>query len=95
MKNCKNCKKEKTCNSDMKHLYDGCYTMFIPKETKIKYYRKLRNLTQKELSEKSGIYISQVRKMDTGEIKARNITGGSLMKLAKALKVTIEELLEE
>ena len=36
--------------------------------------RKLSNLTQKGLSEVSGVYIRQIQKNEAGEIKLSNIT---------------------
>ena len=31
MYNCRDCAKETTCNSDMRNMYEGCNSSFVPK----------------------------------------------------------------
>lgn len=56
---------------------------------KIKHLRLERNLTQKALANKCGMYESQIRKYETGKANPKIET---LQKIAKALNVSINEL---
>ena len=38
---------------------------------KIKTYRKLKNMTQEDLSKKSDLYVSTIKKYETGERKPK------------------------
>ena len=49
-----------------------------------KNIRKLRGLTQKQLSKKAGISLSYISKIEAGYIKPYNITLGMIFKLNKA-----------
>lgn len=53
-------------------------------------YRKERELTQEELSSKTGISRSSIAMIETAK---RDITISKLSKIAKALGVTLSELL--
>ena len=58
--------------------------------------KKLRidmNLTQEELSERSGVGRVTISRLETGELK--ETTAGTLSKLARALNVSIDKLVEE
>ena len=57
--------------------------------------RTAKGMTQSKLAELSGINARQIRKIETGEIKTRNITIGTITSLANALGVGIEELIKE
>lgn len=57
--------------------------------------RTEKGMTQSKLAELSGINARQIRKIETGEIKTRNITVGTITALARALGVGIEELIKE
>ena len=54
-----------------------------------------KGMTQAKLAELSGINARQIRKIETGEIKTRNITIGTITALARALGVDIEDLIGE
>ena len=54
-----------------------------------------KGITQAKLAELSGINARQIRKIETGEIKTRNITIGTITALANALGVGIEELIKD
>lgn len=56
--------------------------------------RRAADLTQAALAEKSGVNIRQIRKIELGEIKIGNITLQNAARLAGALGVSIEALLE-
>lgn len=61
----------------------------------LKDMRQAAGMTQAALAEKSGVNIRQIRKIELGEIKIRNITLQNAARLAGALGVSIETLLEE
>ena len=58
-----------------------------------KEMRKAAGLTQPQLAEKTGIFIRQIQKMESGETSMANITLGNAVKLAAALGVRPEDLL--
>lgn len=58
---------------------------------KIKEYRKLRNMTAQDLSEKSGINLSTIKKYETD---GRNPKIEQLQKIADALEVSVFEFLD-
>lgn len=58
---------------------------------KIRYYRIARELTQVDLAEKSGINVSTIKKYETGVIVPKT---DNLLKIAKALDVSIYQFLE-
>ena len=55
----------------------------------IKVFRKKRDLTQKELAEKSGLHRVTIAKIESGE---ESLTLNKLVKIAKGLEVEIEML---
>lgn len=57
--------------------------------------RTAKGMTQSKLAELSGINARQIRKIETGEIKTKNITIGTITALARALGVEIEDLIGE
>ena len=57
---------------------------------KIKNFRKAKNLSQRELSERSGINLSIIKKYETGY---RNPKPEQLVKIANALEISSVELL--
>ncbi|MGW4060485.1 helix-turn-helix domain-containing protein [Amycolatopsis sp. NPDC004747] len=61
--------------------------------TRVKYYRRKRKLSQRELDERADPSIDVVRKPEQGTRLTAGIT--SLQKLACALDVTIAELLHK
>lgn len=58
---------------------------------RIKEYRKLRNMTAQDLSEKSGINLSTIKKYETD---GRNPKIEQLQKIADALEVSVFEFLD-
>jgi transcriptional regulator with XRE-family HTH domain len=54
-----------------------------------------KNMTKYRLSKASGVPFTTVSEITTGKTKIKNCTGETLYRLAKALEVTIEELLAE
>ena len=57
--------------------------------------RKQAGLSQKELAEKSGVYVRQIRRVELGTSQIENVTLANAKRLADALGVSIEELLEK
>lgn len=62
--------------------------------SKLKEARERAGLTQKELSERSGVNIRTVQNYEQGYKDINKAQGLSLYKLAKALDVTMEDLIE-
>ena len=62
--------------------------------SKLKENRERAGLTQKELSERSGVNIRTIQDYEQGRKLINKAQGLSLYRLANALNVTIEELLE-
>ena len=58
---------------------------------KIKNYRKIQNMSQEELAEKSGINVSTIKKY---EAEYRNPKPDQLIKIAEALNVSIYEFMD-
>ena len=59
----------------------------------IRAARQAAGLTQKQLSEASGINIRQIQKVESGEIDAGNLTARNLLALADALGVDPHNLI--
>ncbi len=60
---------------------------------KLAYYRELKGLKQKELAELADVRTSYVGNIECGVRDLEGVSGGILLRLARALDVTIEELL--
>ena len=54
-----------------------------------------KNITKYKLSKTSGVAFTTVSEITTGKAKIKNCTGDTLYRLAKALDVTIEDLLAD
>ena len=54
-----------------------------------------KNITKYKLSKISGVPFTTISEMTTGKTKIKNCTGETLYKLAKALDVTVEDLLAD
>lgn len=54
--------------------------------------REKRGLTLKTLSEKSGLQIRAIQKIERGEVNIENITAKNLLALSEALKVAPQSL---
>lgn len=61
---------------------------------KLKILRESLKITQKKLSEISGVNLRQIQKIESGEIKIENISAKNFMALAEALGVNPEELIK-
>ena len=79
--------------ADAKKLGDDEIYKGYPTTTWLLYYRLKSGMTQAELSKKSGIYIRQIQKVESGEIEAGNMAAKTLFALADALGADARELL--
>ena len=59
----------------------------------IRERRRAAQLTQVQLAEAAGLNIRQIQKIEAGEIQIGNITLTNAARLARALGVKIEDLL--
>ena len=59
----------------------------------LKEIRKTRNMTQKVLSEKSGVHHVKIAQYETGKLKVENMALKNAVKLAKALDCAPEDLI--
>lgn len=57
--------------------------------------RKEAKLTQKALSDQTGINIRQIQKMESGEIDLKNITVRTAVALADAFGISMDDLVKE
>ena len=79
--------------ADAKKLGDDEIYKGYPTTTWLLYYRLKSGMTQAELSKKSGIYIRQIQKVESGEIETGNMAAKTLFALADALGADARELL--
>lgn len=63
------------------------------KDCPLKVARKAAGMTQKQLSDVSGVHPRQIQKIESGDGKMSNVTLGNAIKLADALGVDVRELL--
>lgn len=55
--------------------------------TNLEWYRRAAGVSQKELSESSGVNIRQIQRIELGESDAANLTAKNLIALANALNI--------
>lgn len=63
------------------------------KISSILYNRSVMGMTQKELSEKSGVNIRQIQKYESGEYDVGNMTLKNAILLSEALECDVRDLL--
>lgn len=61
--------------------------------TKLEWSRRMAELTQAELAQKSGVNIRQIQRVELGEAEAGNLTAKNLLAIADALGVDMRALL--
>nr|DAL93484.1 MAG TPA: helix-turn-helix domain protein [Caudoviricetes sp.]DAZ58475.1 MAG TPA: helix-turn-helix domain protein [Caudoviricetes sp.] len=61
--------------------------------TNLEWYRRAAGLSQKELSEASGVNIRQIQRVELGEAEAGNLTAKNLLAIADALGVELRRLI--
>lgn len=57
----------------------------------IKYYRRLNNLTQEQLAEKTDLSISYIKQIESNK-EFKNVSLTVILKLSKALNVSVDKL---
>lgn len=67
-----------------------CHNKLI---SKLEWARRCAGITQKQLSDVSGVNIRQIQRVELGEAQAGNLTAKNLLAIAKALEITVEELI--
>jgi len=75
-------------NQSVKMIDEGSGDMDI--KMKIRHYRKLKNLTQKELGERSGLSEATIKKYESGE---REPTPQSLEQIERVLGIVSDRML--
>lgn len=60
--------------------------------TKLGWSRRMAELTQAELAQKSGVNIRQIQRVELGEAEAGNLTAKNIIALADALGVDVQSL---
>jgi transcriptional regulator with XRE-family HTH domain len=58
----------------------------------LKYWREVRGISQRDLADKAGVGFASIGRIETGR---QDPTVGILTRLAKALNVTVAELIGE
>lgn len=66
------------------------YTIF---SSNIRYYRKLRHLTQEQLAELAELSTSYIKQIESGKVY-KNVTLTTMLSLSKVLDVSITELFQ-
>lgn len=61
--------------------------------TNLEWSRRMAELTQAQLAQKSGVNIRQIQRVELGEAEAGNLTAKNLIAIADALGVDARELL--
>lgn len=79
--------------ADAKKLGDDEIYKGYPTTTWLLYYRLKSGMTQAELSKKSGVYIRQIQKVESGEIETGNMSAKNLIAIADVLGVNPKDLI--
>lgn len=61
----------------------------------LKKVREAKGISQKELSELSGVHLVKIYQIEAGTIKAENLSLKNALRLAKALDCSCQDLAEE
>ena len=80
--------------ADIQKSYDVLDTHFAQSESKLKIARKYRGLTQEALANESGVSLNTIRAYERKSKDLNKARFDIVMKLAKALKCEVSELLE-
>lgn len=78
---------------DAKKLGDDEIYKGYPTTTWLLYYRLKSGMTQAELSKRSGVYIRQIQKVESGEIETGNMSAKNLIVIADVLGVNPKDLI--
>lgn len=61
--------------------------------TKLEWSRRMADMTQTELAQKSGVNIRQIQRVELGESDAGNLTARNLIAIADVLSVNPKDLI--
>lgn len=61
---------------------------------RVKQYRFSWHMTQRDLSQLTGLSIRQIRDIESGKVSPTKIRADTVLRLAHAFGVTVEELLD-
>ena len=61
---------------------------------KVKQYRLSWHMTQRDLSQLTGLSIRQIRDIEAGKVSPTKIRADTALRLAHAFGITVEELLD-
>lgn len=61
--------------------------------TKLEWARRMADMTQAELAQRSGVNIRQIQRVELGESEAGNLTAKNLIAIADALDVDLRQLI--
>ncbi len=61
--------------------------------TKMEWARRMADMTQAELAQRSGVNIRQIQRVELGESEAGNLTAKNLIAIADALDVDLRQLI--
>lgn len=61
--------------------------------SKIEWSRRMADMTQTELAQKSGVNIRQIQRVELGEAEAANLTAKNLIAIADVLGVNPKDLI--
>lgn len=59
----------------------------------VKTYRKKQGLTQTDLSNRAGLNIRQIQKIENDEVQTENVTLKTMQAIAQALNAKIDDLI--
>lgn len=62
--------------------------------TNLKQYREMRKLSQRELAERSGVSLRTLQDYEQGRKPINQAAAITVLRIAQALGVTVEDLLE-
>ena len=87
---CRSCRKSASFFFGDHPLTSGCFTTTITRmQIRLKQWRENRELSLRELGERSGVHYVSIVKMEAGKLDPQLST---LLKLCKALHVTLNQL---
>lgn len=72
------------------NYYMDCHNRPI---SKLELVRRSSGMTQMQLSQKSGVNVRQIQRVELGEAAAGNLTAANLVALADALEADIKDLM--
>ena len=63
--------------------------------TNLKHYRENKNLSQRQLSEQAGVNVRTLQDYEQGRKQLGQATAATVLRIAKVLGVTVEDLIKQ